>query len=93
MYGFLRGTKPSGLNLWVTFLTEDKFVPNDTSDEKQCSLPDIGQDGQSEDKEIEEEEYYYPYIRLYADCEDLGYGDGMPKAWRQYCKPSSKIPG
>ncbi|OWF37818.1 uncharacterized protein LOC110466992 [Mizuhopecten yessoensis] len=95
VYGFLRGTRPNGLNLWVTFMSEDKVGLNDTNDEKQCRLPDIWEEernktdeeqkwvNEEEEGMNEEEEHYNPYIRLYADCEDWGYGDGMPAAWRQ----------
>ncbi|OWF44503.1 uncharacterized protein LOC110458282 [Mizuhopecten yessoensis] len=93
VYGFLRGTRSNGVNMWVTFLLEDKVELNDTNDKKRCGLPDIGKEernvkdekrvNEEEDGVNEEEEYYNPYIRLYADCEDWGYGDGMPAAWRQ----------
>ncbi|OWF37819.1 ribosomal biogenesis protein LAS1L-like [Mizuhopecten yessoensis] len=119
VYGFLRGTRPNGLNLWVTFMLEDRVGLNDTNDEKQSRLPDIWEREQNEideeqkwvneeeqnetdekqkwvneeeeqnetDEEQkcvnEEEEHYNPYLRLYADCEDWGYGDGMPETWRQ----------
>ncbi|XP_069105417.1 uncharacterized protein [Argopecten irradians] len=79
VFGFLRGERSCGLNLWVTFL-EDKVRLNDGT-ENHDNCPEETKLVKPEVELYQED--FSPYVRLFADDDsEWGIYHGMPEAWR-----------
>ncbi|XP_069104576.1 uncharacterized protein [Argopecten irradians] len=80
VFGFLRGERSSGLNLWVTFVEDKVELKEETKNH--CNYPKSFDHIEvfEEEKELYDEDYS-PYVRLFAD-ENWEIYDGMPEAWK-----------